>query len=302
MVDARRLARRLVRTILAGRPPAPAPRTILGLSEIGELPRDALEEACRNVASPAYLGDHVALCRILARYKLYLDTRDVSFGAHVLLDGFWEPWLTRFMARLVKPGFVVADVGANFGYYTLLLADLVGAEGRVFSVEPNPAAAELLKRSVALNGFASRTTVCALAAGSAEGAANLWVPEGNPGHAAIVADQTAPPPDCASRSVAVASLDSLVGAEGRIDFIKIDAEGSEERIIAGMERIFAVQRPLIVLEFNASWYRDAAGFLARLLALYGALRYIDYDGQAVPVSPERLLAANGEWLLFLDPA
>ena len=58
---------------------------------------------------------------------MYIDTADVGFGAHLLLDGFWESWLTEFIARRVQAGMRFADVGANHGYYTVLAADLLTA-------------------------------------------------------------------------------------------------------------------------------------------------------------------------------
>jgi FkbM family methyltransferase len=305
MPDPGRIARRvrnLGRRILSRSAAAPPTPTLLGLNQLGDLPRAEMEEASRRSASPVYLGDHVALCRILSRYKFYVDTRDVTFGAHVLLDGFWEPWLTRFVARNVRPGAVVADVGANFGYYSLLLADLVGPEGRVWSVEPNPAAIAMLRRSVLLNGFAGRTTICEAAAGQGEAErATLWVPDGRPGGATLVDPERSTPPDCTRVEVPAVALDSLLAAEERIDFIKIDAEGSEERILAGMAGLLARHRPTIVLEFNAGWYADPRAFLDRLAAVYGSIRHVGYDGEAEPVALDRLLAEPVEWLLCLSP-
>src|SRR3954453_12660410 len=159
--------RRVARALL--RPGASLPTytsRMLHLHDIGTLHRAALEDACRRDASPVYLGDHIGLCRILGRYKLHIDSRDGGFGANVMLDGYWELWLTQFMARSVARGAIVVDVGANYGYYSLLLADLVGPAGHVYAIEPNPAAATLLRRSVALNGFDARTTICEVAAGA----------------------------------------------------------------------------------------------------------------------------------------
>lgn len=273
---------------------------LLGLAEIAELGRGPFEDACRAAASPLYLGDGQAICRIVGRYKLYLSTRDDGFSANVLLDGYWESWLTRFIARRVRAGQTVVDVGANYGYYTLLLADLVGPGGRVHAIEPNPEVAELLRRSVLLNGFAGRTDVHDLAAGAGSGVARLLIPPREPKNAAVLAPGASAPAGVACRDVPVAALDELLADTGRIDFLKIDAEGAEEAIVDGMAAILAT-RPAMVLEFNTARYADAGAFLERLLRLYGSLRYVDYEGQAAPVSPERVLSEHpGEdWLLFL---
>lgn len=278
----------------------PIPRGLQSLSEIANSSRDAFERRCRFLASPLYLGEDVALCRILGRNKLYVSTRDDGFGANVLLDGYWETWLTQFMARTVRPGMTTVDVGANYGYYTLLMADLVGPSGAVYAVEPNPDVATLLRRSVLLNGFYHRTTICEVGAGAGPGSATLLVPEGEPKNGALIAGEWAGAG--AQYEVAVAALDDLIPADRAIDFIKIDAEGGEEAIIAGMSRIFETQRPAMVLEFNAARYADPAGFLDRLVQLYGALAHVDYAGQAEAVTPNRVLGERfGEdWLLFLS--
>ena len=276
---------------------------LLELDDLARLPRDVLEQACRSAASPVYLGKQTALCRILGRYKLFVSTLDDGFSANVLLDGYWESWLTRFMARNVTRGGIAIDVGANYGYYSLLLADLVGPEGHLHAVEPNPMAASLLERSILLNGFAGRTTIHGLAVGAENGGtASLAIPEREPKNAAILAD----PGGWAGErhEVRIERLDSLVPSDRRIDFIKVDAEGAEEAIVAGMEGIFAVQRPPMVLEYNAARYADPDAFLQHLLRIYGSLRHVDYDGKAVAVEPRRVLSERfGEdWLLYFGAA
>jgi FkbM family methyltransferase len=277
---------------------------LIDLGQIAHSNRSELEGFCRAQSQPLYLGRNTAICRILGRYKLYVDTRDRGFGSHVLLDGCWEMWLTQFMARVVKPAMIVADVGANFGYYTLLLADLVGSNGHVYSVEPNPRCAALLRHSVELNGFAGRTSVVQAAASDTDGAhALLFVPDGEPKNATIVADEAqVSGAEGATVAVASRSLDSILGPDGKLDFIKIDAEGAEERIFQGMLQTVQRSRPSIVLEFNAARYRDPPAFLSQLRKFYPGVCYVDYAGEAVPISPDQVLSERfGEdWLLFLS--
>ena len=110
-----------------------------------------------------------ALCRVLGRYKMYVDLRDTGFAPHLMFEGYWEYWITDFMWRNVKPGQVAVDVGANHGYYTVLLSDLVGPEGRVHAFEPNPRLAALLDLNVAVNGFWHVANPQAAALGEADG-------------------------------------------------------------------------------------------------------------------------------------
>ncbi len=275
---------------------------MLSLSDIASRDRFELEEMCRSQTQPVYLGDRAALCRILGRYKFYVSTLDCGFGSHVLLDGFWEMWLTIFVARTVKPGMVVADIGANFGYYTLLLADLVGGDGHVHAVEPNPEVASFLRRTIALNGFGRRTSIAEAAAGISDGSElTLYVPHGEPKNATVVPAAKEIGPDAGSlHSVKSMSMDRILAKCQRVDFLKIDAEGAEQEIIAGMGRVLERFQPAMVLEFNARRYADPVEFLARLTDLYKTVRYIDHSGQPVVIDPAAVAAdATGDdWLLF----
>ncbi len=140
-------------------------KPIYDIWRILSYPRAHVESEIRALCSTAYLGDNDALCRILGRYKMYVDTRDVGIASHLMLEGYWEMWVTAAMMQCVRRGSVVADVGANLGYFTLLLADLTGAEGRVLSFEPNVNLASRLRRSIAVNGFSGFTDFHQIALG-----------------------------------------------------------------------------------------------------------------------------------------
>lgn len=276
---------------------------MLHLDEIGRLDRSIVEEACRASSQSAYLGDHTMLCRLLTRYKFYLDTRDTGFASHVMLDGYWEIWLTQFIARLIEPGMVVADVGANYGYYTLLLAELVGPKGHVHAVEPNPAAAVMLRRSVDLNGFALRTSIVESCAASSDGQEFLlYVPHGEPKNACLIASADIVSPASGTiHQLRGRALDSIAAERGPLDFVKIDAEGAEEAIFDGMSHMLGARPPKIVLEFNVARYKEPLTFIKKLQRHYEKLRYVDYYGNTSAISPERLLShdVGEDWLLYL---
>ena len=99
--------------------------------------RSEIETEARAGIYSAYCGDHTALCRVLGKYLMYVDTRDTSFAPHMLMSGWWESWITKAISEHVQPGMVCADVGACIGYYTLVMADRVGPEGHVYCFEPN---------------------------------------------------------------------------------------------------------------------------------------------------------------------
>lgn len=275
---------------------------VISLLEFAGSDRFALERACREQVQPIYLGDYIALCRLLGRYKFYVDTRDCGFGSNVLLDGFWEMWLTIAMARNVKAGMVAIDVGANFGYYSLLLADLVGPSGRLLAVEPNPSTAVTLRRSLTLNGFDGRTTVVEAAASSSnEGSALLFAPFNEPKNALIVpGPEFVDPTKGSLQNVPRWSLDAEIAEIGRVDFIKIDAEGAEEAILEGMSVSLNRHKPDLVLEYNAARYSGTSSMLTDLLSIYGEMSQIDNFGALIPATPAQVQTEKfGEdWLLY----
>jgi len=273
----------------------------LDIAEFAYRSKRSLEALCRARAQPVYVGQNEGLCRILGRYKLHVDTSDQGLCAHLLLDGFWEMGLTMYMARHVREGMVTIDVGANFGYYTILLGALVGESGQVCAIEPSPATAAMLRRSVELNGFQDFTTVIEAAAGAGEGTQSLlYVPHREPKNAAVVAAPEAVNPSGGTLyQVAQARIDALMAQWPRVDFIKIDAEGAEEAIVAGMLATLRRDKPLLVLEFNAERSRDPGALLATLCAIYGTPRYLDLHGNALDATAAQLTTerVGKDWLL-----
>src|SRR5207244_3754027 len=89
-------------------------------------------------------------------HKMLLDPID-TLGLSV--RDVWEPLETKVVQNEVRRGSVVLDIGAHIGYYTLLMARLVGPQGRVFAFEPNPANYDLLRRNIQINSYRNVTAV-----------------------------------------------------------------------------------------------------------------------------------------------
>jgi FkbM family methyltransferase len=270
----------------------------LSVCDLAQLSREEAEIAIRTRVQTIYLGEKRVLSRILGHQKIFLSTDDLGFAGHVMLDGFWEIWLTLFMSRFVKPGMTVIDVGANFGYYTVLFGEAVGSGGRVVAVEPVPSTARLLALSIELNGYTRYTTLHEVALGeNANGEAHMFVPLHEPKNALVV-------PRARSDTIKVKStnLDALLKGFDRVDLIKIDAEGAEVDILSGMEAVIAKHQPAVVLEFNAHRYADAKAFLAKLRKLFPRIRTLRFDGSLVLSADENLLDARSreDAILFLE--
>jgi FkbM family methyltransferase len=256
---------------------------LFDVRRIARLSRAEGEARIRALCHSVYLGDHDILCRCLGRYKVYPDARDLGVGPHIMMEGFWEYWITQFVLTVVKPGMAVMDVGANFGYYALLFSDLVGPDGKCIAVEPNPLVAKHLDKTIRVNGFAERCSMHAVALGREDGTASLHVPENDYGGASVCAGRDGP----GVVRVPLMALDRICEGLHRLDFLKIDAEGSEPAIIDGAAATIARLRPSLLLEFSV--HNGDRRLLDRLASIYGPPRVVDYDGAAKPVSIEALL-------------
>jgi FkbM family methyltransferase len=256
--------------------------------------------ACRSACQTAYLGDGVLLCRILGRLLLYADANDIGIVPHLSLSGYWESGITLATIRVVQPGWHCLDVGANHGYFALLMAEIVGPSGRVFALEPNPRLVDLLGRSLEANGFEKRAAVIPKAASDRDGnTLNLVIPKGQTGHASV-----ATTPGATDEVVAVdtITIDTLTADWPQVDFVKVDAEGAEEDIWNGMQQTIQKNKNIvIVLEFGAGRYANPRGFLESIEREGFILRYVDVF-EIKTITIERCLTERPDsfWMLFLQ--
>ncbi|WP_223176246.1 FkbM family methyltransferase [Sphingobium xenophagum] len=264
------------------------------LDHLRSHPRQRNEAVIRQLCANAYLGEGRSLCRVLGRYKMIVDTSDVGLSSHLLLDGYWEMWLTELLVDLVKPGMKVVDVGANLGYFSLLMADLVGPEGQVHAFEPNVDLARRMTQSLAINGFENSATVHEQALSDSEADVLLVVPTDEPKNAHLLPADHPVSGDAAteSRLLRTRRLDSYSDLYDA-DIIKIDADTSEEAIWHGMSAILRKNRPLtIVLEFARVRYADPGAFIDQILSDGFTLSVITLEAGIQPISREAILSVS----------
>lgn len=258
--------------------------------------RAASADEIRALALAVPMADDTVLCRVLGRFKLFADARDRTLSPYLVLDGSWELFVTEAVVSRLRPGMTVFDAGANLGYFTLLMAALVGPGGRVHAAEPNPRCAALLRQSVTLNGFDDRVTVHESPLGAAGGAeVVLRVPDGRPMNGHVV-------PGSGAESLRLRTVDEILG-EGPLDAIKIDVEGAEWELWQGMETLLARRRPLIVfLEFNKHRLADPDAFLDSIARHGFALAQIHPSHGILPIDRAAILAreTTEDWMLLLS--
>ena len=154
-------------------------------------------------------------------------------------------------AVALGPGAVLYDVGANIGFLSLVAATLVGGAGRVYAFEPAPANIAVLRANVERNAL-SQVTIVESAVAEAPGRMSLQLDRYAGGH--VLANAGAVLNPQGQVEVDVISLDDFARQAGvrSPDLVKIDVEGAEMQVIAGMSELLRTVRPLVLFEADAA--------------------------------------------------
>jgi FkbM family methyltransferase len=265
--------------------------------------RAELEEVSRQKAAGVYYGDHRLLCRLLGDYLAFVDTRDLMLGPRLVLDGFWEAWVTLAVASHLRPGMWCVDVGANYGYYTLLLAAACGPKGRVVACEPNPLLAETyLPQNLALNGFYHGVEICPKVIGNLDDrTVDFVLHDGD--FATSSLERWAYAHRSGRVQVPAITLDQLCTDWPRLDLVKIDAEGAEALVWGEMQKTLRrFPHAVVIMELHLQ--RDPPQAVSLLHQVERAgyhLRAINYEGEVVPTEAATILGQPQEhWTLWLQ--
>ncbi|OIJ68145.1 FkbM family methyltransferase [Streptomyces mangrovisoli] len=173
--------------------------------------------------------------------RFAVDTQDL-IQRYVYLFGVWEPHMTGWLERRLKPGDTFVDVGANVGIFSVLASQLVGERGRVVAIEASPVFHGRLTQQLRLNGCGNvralnaavadtHRTLTFVLASSRNMGANSIVPYDGPAESAF--------------DIAALPLPELLAedeaATARV--IKIDVEGAEGQVVRGLRPLLGRLRP-----------------------------------------------------------
>jgi FkbM family methyltransferase len=228
-----------------------------------------------------YCGDHVLLTRTATGRRIYLDMRDAAVAPIIALGDDYEPEVAAVLSRLAAPGQIVFDVGANVGHHSLLLYDRVrGSDSQVHLFEPNPTIHRILQRTFHTNGFWQGVRINRLALSDQLGSASLTVYEDLwggarlPGAEGSSGDRNRWYEATTVREtfdVPLTTVDHYCDEHGidHIDLMKIDVEGHEEAVFAGITKTLEASRSLsVVMEFTFGAYANDGAFWHRLCASF----------------------------------
>jgi FkbM family methyltransferase len=189
-------------------------------------------------------------------YDMALDLSDVI--QRDIYSGLYEPYETRALKNLLRPGMTFVDVGTNVGYFTWLAARLVGPAGRVLSFEPGAYAFQRVQRVIRENAVENIESF-QLALADQAGVATLYVPRESEGNY----NPSLSPylPDMGEVQVKLERLDDMLDNlnVAHVDMLKVDVEGHEIGVFRGADRSLRQGRiDKILCEFNEG-YQTKAG-------------------------------------------
>ena len=203
-------------------------------------------------------------------------------------DGVWEPEEGDVMRRIAREGMNVLDVGAHVGYFALLLARLVGPDGSVLAVEADPGNHALLQANLEAAGVTNVTTVQAAAWSESGRALPLSLCRENTG------DHRSYSWDSGREVIEVESvaIDDLAGDLGQVGLVKLDTQGTEHRVVEGMRRLIARDRPTLLVEFWPLGIRELGDHPEQVLELYRSLGFaLEPVGDEDAIATDDLVAA-----------
>jgi FkbM family methyltransferase len=225
-----------------------------------------------------YIGNNRMLVALQTGGKIHALADDLSVTTGLLLDGFFEIGLTNYILKNVFSGMNVVDVGANIGYFSVLLGYRVGNNGKVTAYEPNPRVHLLAQDNLTLNEHKHNAVLKKKGVYSENTNLTFHVSDRFQGNSSIKEHSDRYKDDFKSdtyheETIEVVAIDNE--NLGRIDFLKIDTEGGEYHVFLGMKKmLFSRQIDTIVFELNKSMLQgDTEPFFELLKSYEGDYKY-----------------------------
>lgn len=174
-------------------------------------------------------------------HKIFIDSKDTGIAPFLLMGKPFAPDEIALLKKILKPGMVFVDIGANIGYFSLIASKLIGETGKVFSFEPDPDNFFLLEKNIKANNYKNIIAVKKAVADKI-GKAKLYLDKENLcGHSLVSKEGNK------FVETETITLDEFFRNNKKIDVIKIDVEGFEPVALEGMKEIIKSNDNLILI-------------------------------------------------------
>lgn len=213
-------------------------------------------------------------------FDLYVHGADQIITPQILVDRLYEPEETSLIKKVLKPSMTFLDLGANWGYFSLLASKCVGSSGKVYAFEPDPLNYRYLVENIRLNRAANIAPI-RKAVSNRNGVAEFYLDRDNAG-AHTLSCRNIQTLYKGSLKVETTTLDDFVELDNiRPDFIKMDLQGAEGLVIEGGQRVLK-QNPslMIVMEFWPEGLMNCGTVPEKLLEILSRLFVIRIVGDA----------------------
>ncbi|MGH9387904.1 MAG: FkbM family methyltransferase [Vicinamibacterales bacterium] len=224
-------------------------------------------------------GPAIGKARVRTRFGFTMELHlDDWVDQHIYVTGNYEDMTAMAIAALLRPGDVSIDVGANVGFFTLLMATRVGGDGAVWAFEPSPQVRSRLIVNLNLN-TARQVTVREEAASNVNGTRVFF--GGSQDHSGIASLRPVQN-SSGSYEVRTCRLSSAIPKTMMPHLVKIDVEGAEYLALEGMRELLEAHHPDIILEITDAFLTEMASSPAEVHLFLTSLGYrmyrIDWDG------------------------
>lgn len=159
----------------------------------------------------------------------------------------YEQYNVKLVVQHVKTGSTCIDIGAHFGFYSMLFAKYF--QCKVYSFEPTPYTQKILARNIALNHLEDNIEIIPKAVSSKEAKAIFYIQEREWDVANSLVDYHHSNENKKPYEIQVTSIDNF-SADKKIDLIKIDAEGEELQVLIGASKTIKKDKPIMLLALH----------------------------------------------------
>lgn len=192
-------------------------------------------------------GDHT--------FVIVLDPQNGLVDRSIFMGDVYEPAILGLIKKYLPVGGMFVDIGANIGQHSLFAASVVGDTGLVVSFEPIKRLVDQMNESIRLSNFQSRIKIVSKACGQAAGSGELHFKQDNIGGSSLVADGSAQSGETVEICVAD---EALFEYKRRVDVIKIDTEGYEPNVLAGLHNTIQRDHPVMIVEYSPCLWGENA--------------------------------------------